>query len=976
MESAILDVLHRIQLPDNATRKHAENELAEIVRSNPSQAAVTLIKLSATSSFNVAARQSALLNLKRIVPLFWSAGFESFVGPAINQNAKSLIRDTLINLVTSDKDSKIRNGASYAVVQISAVDFPDEWPDLLDVLYSKMTSLDPIAVLGGLSLLQELFDDLVTEELFFEGGVGNATITECMNLLTNEHAGDKIKTAAANLYKSCLLQLQSPAVTEDPNKKAALEQHFGQIVTLLTVLLQNHILNIHSVTLRTTLYSIAYILNTEFPQKLFPKEAKLALQQETINDVISSSKVYVELVVLENEDKYTENNDPEINTSIALSNLLIEQFQFLGSLGKLQVSNSPVEYFLDSVLASSFVPLELEDNWVEDFNEFVTEETGVSPTYLVRNAVYDYVSELGKTDANYIYQWLVNKLLQFDKSDDWRSKEALLYVLGGLMENENDIKSETPLGDVLNGIASLLQDNEILVRVRVLLTIPDFLKMFEKSLNSSEFGIKSIVESLKIIALDQSSILKTSFLISLLSYNSFLKFESIPIKTQEDLYTLIESLLEEARDDTSPLLAEVLKLVQKIQKTNIRSLRILMQLAQKDPGNIQLVLDIEEALEDLFEDLDLDTYVKFVGSTIEDIKTAIGALGPDYSALLVMLLQTLNIFIYSCPENIPRELFPIYNHIISTVLLNTNDEQVLQVGAEGFTSLINKSSSEYFELEIVLKILEKYFNPEISDSGALFLGSFVVAVLKRFENQIQNVLPNVLSAVTNRLITAKEISTIEDLLSVLCYMIEIDLEHTMEFLQNLEIQKVFNIWFNNFQTLRGEKIEENVHALGKLFSSQVEFNFTVDGDEYFDPNSDIIITRSMKHKQQYQQVSVPFKIIKLLVFELGTQSLTHDQELGESHGHDHDHGDQDDDEVAEDIGEDGWEDLDDIGGDFDKLKSYIDDDDRGHGDSNNELKGYLIQFFKNSASQNIHNFREIYEQLTEEEKLILTNNIV
>lgn len=973
MDRAILDVIHRIQLPDNATRQRAEEELSQLVTSDPSQAAIVLINIAKTSDAHIAIRQSALLNLKRIVPLFWSAGFDSFRGPAINQDSKIHIRSDLLNLITGDPDSKIRSGGAYAVVQIAAVDYPDEWPDLLDILYTKMTSLDPIAVLGGLSLLQDLFDDLVTEEQFFEGGVGIATITQCLKLLSSDQVADNIKAAAATLYKSCLLQLQSPDVLESPQKRAGLEQHFKEIVTLLTVILQKHSLNIHSIILRTTLYSIAYTLNTEFPEKLFENNAKIALQQQVANDIISTSKVFVELVVLENEDTYTDNNDLDISTSTSLNNLLIEQFQFLGSLNKLKITQSPIEYFLDSVLVSCFIPLEAESEWLGDYNVFVTDETGVSPDFVARNAVFEYLSELNKEDANSIFNWCVKKLQQFDGSDDWRSKEALLYALGGLLQNDVHLHTDISLVEILNSIASLLQDKEVLVRARAILIIPEFLEKFKDSLSTKDFGIESMMESLRIASNDESPVLTAAFLVSLTYYNSILEFQGVPKESQEIIFRICEALLEDSEEDTPSLLAETLTLALKINRTSIRALNLLFRIASRDPGNIQLVIDIEEALEALLADVDLQTYLSYAQTSLPGLLATLESSNYEFSAQLSLAIQILNIFIYNCPQSLPQSLFNIINPVLAKLLLQATDDQLLQLGGDAYTSLVKVSEADFFDVGVVLEILSKFLDPNLSDSAAMNVGSLVVSVITKFSANLESILPQILEATTRRLIAAKELSTVEDLLSVLCYMVSIDVDQTINFLQNFEIQTIFNIWFKNFETLRGVKIKENCEALAKIYLANKSFEFTVDGDEYVDLKSDIIITRSMRRKQEFQQVSVPFKIIKCLVFELNSQAQHRD--IGEATDYAHDDHDHDHDHIEQDDGDEGWEDLDDIGDNFEKFQSYIDDD-RDHGDADDDLKEFLINFFKTVASQNIQNFKEIYNNLRDEEKQVLTENVV
>ncbi len=58
--------------------------------------------------------------------------------------------------------------------------------------------------------------------------------------------------------------------------------------------------------------------------------------------------------------------------------------------------------------------------------------------------------------------------------------------------------------------------------------------------------------------------------------------------------------------------------------------------------------------------------------------------------------------------------------------------------------------------------------------------------------------------------------------------------------------------------------------------------------------------------------------------------------------------------------------------------SYIDEDEevRRETDPQGETKTILIQFFKEIAQKNMSGFQQIYDHLSDEEKHILTENIV
>ncbi|KAK7677550.1 hypothetical protein QCA50_019459 [Cerrena zonata] len=160
---------------DNNVRTQAELDFTQVSRQDPTQSSYILIELACNDQLPTDIKQSCLLHLKRFVPKFWSLGFESFVGPPISQELKQVIRDKLIQLATSSPESKIRAGSAYVITQIAAADYPDEWPNLLKDLYELTTRYnDEWSMIGGLSVLNELFDDLITEEQFWDGGQPDA----------------------------------------------------------------------------------------------------------------------------------------------------------------------------------------------------------------------------------------------------------------------------------------------------------------------------------------------------------------------------------------------------------------------------------------------------------------------------------------------------------------------------------------------------------------------------------------------------------------------------------------------------------------------------------------------------------------------------------------------------------------------------------------------------------------------------------
>ncbi|GMF50550.1 unnamed protein product [[Candida] boidinii] len=346
------------------------------------------------------------------------------------------------------------------------------------------------------------------------------------------------------------------------------------------------------------------------------------------------------------------------------------------------------------------------------------------------------------------------------------------------------------------------------------------------------------------------------------------------------------------------------------------------------------------------------------------------------------------------------------------------DDQLLQSASESFTELLNNAtefianfkdeSSNQTGNDILLKIVSKFLSPDVPDTALLNFGDLINSMIKNFQNQalIQQYLPDILKAVTVRLIKAKHMLTIESLILVFNELTILSPSSTIEFLQDFTIDEaelhhqktalsiVLPIWISAFEVMRGyAKILKNIKAFIEIFKLNDERvnRLLVEGDAIpiQNENPDIIITRSMAKKIpiQYEKIPASLKIIKLLIHELQFQCQQPDaksilektmdlNKVANAASASGNNGDDDD---------DGWEDLDDIGvPSFEKLQDYVTDSKTGEeieSDGDRHLPKeesilLLKNFFKECAINNIGNFKEIYNNLKDEEKKVLTSHVI
>ena len=88
----------------------------------------------------------------------WRIPYFCIANVSINFQAKDAIR-RLLPLGLKEEVSKVRSSVAYAVAAIAQWDWPEEWPELFQILVEALTSTDPVAVHGAMRVLtgQKLF---------------------------------------------------------------------------------------------------------------------------------------------------------------------------------------------------------------------------------------------------------------------------------------------------------------------------------------------------------------------------------------------------------------------------------------------------------------------------------------------------------------------------------------------------------------------------------------------------------------------------------------------------------------------------------------------------------------------------------------------------------------------------------------------------------------------------------------------------
>ncbi|KAI5959719.1 uncharacterized protein KGF55_004951 [Candida pseudojiufengensis] len=993
----ILQLIINQSSPDNNVRRSSELEFNQVVKSNPSESFYLILEASINNSLPIDLRQSCLLNLKRLVPQFWSLGFNSFIGPPITQDLKNLVRSKLLQLTITTDNSKLRNSAAYAIVQIASVDYPDEWPELMNVLYQSTTDFSNVnSMLGGLQVLTDLFDDLITEEQFWEGGVGIQVCNHLDLIFKNVNIEISVKNQALKLYENVLAILRSPEAFENSKRKQFTISQINITLEAFINLISITGNNLIELQFKSNLFKVISLIIGQFHHRI-PRDVKLSVLKLTLETLHLLSPIYNDIAL----DTYQAPLYSELEALSVVGELIYYIFHTIASIqSDIPIAEIiPIPQFLnDSVICTALAKTKVEE-YENDINVYVSEITGLSVDLNPRDAILDLWGELNEADVRMSCNALIDS---FDENDK-RILEAQLFTLQGILSNDCQLP-EVPLKKLL----SFITYEYNLVTSDCFLLLP---KYFENFMEKEAINVFN--DMLKFAEKSNDAIIKISTLVSCTYYQHVFEFSSLNKEAQLILIKIAESLIDECEDDGLPTLLEAITQAISINPANAATLKInpnvsvidlIFIIAFKDPANVQLISEASESLSTLLKNINMSEYMKACEDSLPFIFERMQESNGEYTPQLYLSLELLSIIIQSAPgDDLPSQVFEYAFPILKNILLISNDNQILQSGGEVFNELIQKGSKLFLEyqnpttkesgIESMMQIVNKFLSPELSDSAANKCGIIVLSLINKFQDYLSpEILTRLLEATVNRLIISKESTTIENLIMVFCQLVLKSPKETINFLAQITInnksglQTILPIWFDSYEVTRGfEQIKQNSLALGQIFSlgdPRIE-NLIVNG-EIIPYEGEKIITRSMAKTMpdKYTQISASLKILKLLVGELQFQcqqpnagDYLPEEEDEDEEDETHPKAIQENDNLNEDDDE-GWEDMEDIGvPNFAKLKSYVEDNEKDLG-GDNSLKNLLIEFFKECTSKNLGNFGIYYEELNENEKRLISECLI
>ncbi|KAF5129943.1 Importin subunit beta-5 [Metarhizium brunneum] len=1016
MEEQLVQLLANIQLPDQGPRQQAEIELRH-ARTNP-VFPVSLAKIASHASVSTGVRQAALTSLRQFIEGNWAIGDQDDepIIP-IDDDTRAILRQSLLDLALSqEEDRKVKISASYAVGKIAIHDFPEQWPNLLPTVLSTIPSGTDAQLHGALRVLGDLVEESLSEDQFFSMARDIAkTLTE---VALNENRKPMLRALAISVFRSCFDLMNMVKDDHSQEVKAFAEELLAQWNPFFVSVLKSRLPEAdvstgtqpdswnHIVALKLQVVKTLLRIRRVFPNLLLPQSTTFfSAVWEELNLLQTPHE---ELYIKTNAQGRLEDSD---NLPYTLDFLILEELDFLNQCfrsppvkaeldGHLQAHASAQDVpwmveIMRMLVSYSRVTQEEEELWDIDCSLYLAEETSVTANYTARTAAGDLLIKMGE----WFNEKAVDGLFGFTKSlfpgdgSLWRSQESALFLFTMLLSDFQDLSKTIP-DAVASAYLELVdftinKPDEPLLRARGYLVAGIIGRSFQTPLALLDRMVHAITN-------EESEVVQVA---CIKAVEGLINSGRVGADRQVPIITAIQSYMNEKdpaemeeADELLVVLAETLRstisLDTKIAlSSDIQSTDLLFMLAKLGASNFQVTMIISEAFEDIVASLsDSASFSALCARTLPTLTGAFDVASvTEDNPLVTVATELLVVLAENGSEPLPAGFVATIFPKLNRLLMESEEGEVLRPGSEIVKWVLSHDHQQVFNwqdangrsgLEVCLHIIDRLLGPSIEDNSASEVGGLAAELVEKAgQERLGPFLPQLLQAVANRLASAQAAAFIQSLILVFARLSLNGAQDVVEFLSQIQIngdsglQVVMAKWLENSVSFAGyDEIRQNVIALSKLYAlndsrlAQIQ----VKGDLIVGADDGKIKTRSRakQNPDQYTIVPAPLKIVKVLIEELasaagaGAAASTAAAAVAAA-------------EFDEDNDEDGWEDDDDtldlsLAATKADLMTFMEGGPQRRPDD--ETHSYLTEFFVRCGRENIANFQEWYNMLSEDEK--------
>jgi hypothetical protein len=907
MEDQLVQLLSATQTAQDSPRKHAEQQLLSYY--GHQELPLGLVGIACHDNVPLNIRQAALLYLKQLVLAGWSESFEEYKGRLlVAEENKPPIRQQLLALATTAQlDRKLKAAASLVVSKIANADYPDQWPDLLEHLLQLIPRATDGQLHGALKVLSELVDDCFNEHTFFR--IAPQLVKVIYDVAANDQRRPVLRALACSVFRSCFDILEMVLEDNKTAVKAFADEILKEWIPFFVGILKTRLPEPPSfdadesdspdaetykglVALKLQVVKILMRIRSVFPAILSPQS--LVLFQATWEELSLLQPAYSLMYIREERQSRLEDAD---GLPYTLDFLVLEELDFMqaclrappvrAQLEQELATQSPETSWVTEVMklavAYAQITTEEEGLWDIDVNIFLSEETSVTANYTPRTACGDLVIKLGE----WLTEPTISGLLSYTRAlyseaNDWKAKEAALYVLNQLLSDFQDVDKQIgpeAASGFVDFIRFAIQQPDPFLRARGYLVAGSLTRTSGDALQ--QLATSFLEASLQAIPNDDSDVVQVSCIRAMQLYLQALP-HAITQPLQGTIITAITSYLATQdlqeladSDDLMVTLVETLRdaiLIDTRICVTANGLDTLFQVASHGANNFQLAMLVNEAFEEVTQSIAQmggDAYVQLCAKVLPSLTGAfdVGSLTEE-NALCNLAADLLSVLAEHGPEPLPAGFIAATMPKLTRLLLGSADEELLKSATIAVKNIISHDHQQLFEwrddtgkagLEVVLIIVSRLLS-SCSDHAAGEVGALAAEVVEKAGHErLGPYLEELLRSVAVRLATAELASFIQSLTLVFARLSLNHASEVVEFLARQDIggqnglQVVMAKWLENSINFAGyDEIRQNVIALSKLYDlkdprlAQIQ----VKGDLI--PNTDgRILTRSRAKSSTY-----------------------------------------------------------------------------------------------------------------------------
>ena len=239
-----------------------------------------------------------------------------------------------------------------------------------------------------------------------------------------------------------------------------------------------------------------------------------------------------------------------------------------------------------------------------------------------------------------------------------------------------------------------------------------------------------------------------------------------------------------------------------------------------------------------------------------DIKTSSDML-PNLIDIIIMLIK----YCHDNNDNTNLMWISLIIKALCDILLLSNESTILQKGCSllrFYIALCKDTIIKFNQIPLILKVIDRYFDPELYENSLLFLGNVICQYFYHIENKI---IPNILENIVKRIYKSKMPSIVQSLILVYSrFIVKFPID-TINFLTTIQVENRIGLkvlidkWLLHQPLFRGKYFKNiSIKALSVLYSMK---NSIVE--------SLMVIGYNPSHSEASVEVNAPCKILSVLI---------------------------------------------------------------------------------------------------------------